>query len=281
MQKWFTSYILLLVLVGLSFGVFLHAESRGADFMQFLIDRREGAGQTQPDRGAECKYHLTDTALIVDRKAHGQKTEHTITLTDVLLEGHFGGQEALIETASSVDTYNCTNAEFLSHAIKGDASNPVGRVFFSSSGRNVAITLLRDGKERAVEVFKFRVDTGDSVWNEKFGPEEKGLEGAIEAMAMTGESLVVVLRDKKSLVHSYNYRASHKESPWNGHSAEHAAFAVDTLNEPPVIIDRGKRATLTATIASKKSIFEYDFTCKRKTPEGATTNPKPCVWKEQ
>jgi hypothetical protein len=281
MQKWLSSCILFIALIGLSFGVFLHAESRGADFIQFLIDRREGAGQTQPDRGARCQYQLTENSLLIARKAHGQKTEHTRTLAGTLIEGHFGGQEAVIETSTSVDTYNCTNGEFLSHPIKADSADPVGRVFFSSSGRNVALTLLRDGKERSVEVFKFRVDKGDSVWNEKFGPEGEGLEGNIEALAMVGESLVVVMRENGSLIHTYNYRSSHKETPWNGHDAEHDALMVNGINQAPAIVDRGKRATLGATINGRKVTLEYDFTCKLKTPEGATVNPKPCVWKEQ
>jgi hypothetical protein len=272
----------LLLLVAVSgFGIALATQDRLSDFKEFLLDRREGLGQTQPDRSATCVYHLEgDQTLHVTRKAHAQTVRHAITLADTIVEPFFAGQEAAIETASTLDTYNCTNGEYLSHKINGDKGNPVARVFFSTSGRNLTVTINKEKKIGAVEVFKFKVDLGKSIWNEGFGPKKLGLEARVDQVAMVGESLVVVSnQDGRSRIHTYNFRSSHKENPWNPHSKDQAplVFTGKLVGEPK-FTNRGRVVELRERSGAKETTWQYDFTCKLKAPEGQSENPKPCAW---
>jgi hypothetical protein len=272
----------LLLLVAVSgLGIALATQDRLSDFKEFLLDRREGLGQTQPDRSATCLYNLeADQTLHITRKAHAQTVKHTITLADTIVEPFFAGQEAAIETTTTLDTYNCTNGEYLSHKINGDKGNPVAGVFFSTSGRNLAVTINKEKKIGAVEVFKFKVDLGKSIWNEGFGPKKAGLQERIDRVAMVGESLVVVAnQDGRTRIHTYNFRSSHKENPWNAHSKGHAPLVfTGQLVDEPKFTNRGRVVELRERSGVKEAIWQYDFTCKLKAPEGQAENPKPCTW---
>jgi len=270
------------------FGLFLNAQGRTDDFVEFLLDRREGLGQTTPDRGADCTYQLDSDAprtVHVTRKAHGQTVEHDVELADDVVEGFFGGQEALIETRTTAETYNCTNGEHLSHELDADEGNPISRVLFSTSGRNVAVVLNRGGKESAVETLKFKVDAGQSAWNERLGADGEGLEGKVTFARLVGESLLVVLDagNGKLDLHTYNFRSSHKASPWNGNGQDpdkRKPFSVSgKLEGQPDFVERGKKTEVRVRSGSATKAYTYDFTCKLLPPEGETVNPKPCEWK--
>ncbi|MFH0831103.1 MAG: hypothetical protein V1895_03525, partial [Parcubacteria group bacterium] len=181
----------------LAWSSYVIASGQGDELVQFLIDRRESAGQTQPDRGAVCRYNLDGDVLVIARKAHGKTTQQRRPLADHLVEPFFAGQQALIETATTADTYNCANAEFASHPLAGvvpaDHANPINRVLFSSTGRSVAITLNQEGRERALEVYSYKTNPGESCWNKNFGP----LVGEVVFRRLVGESLVIVLKGEK------------------------------------------------------------------------------------
>jgi hypothetical protein len=263
------------------FGLFLSAQGRTDDFVEFLLDRREGLGQTTPDRGADCTYQLGESSVRVTRKAHGQTTELDVQFDTPVVEGFFGGQEALIETRTTAETYNCTNGEHLTHDISADPGNPISRVLFSTSGRNVAIVLNRGG-ESGLETFKFKVDPGESAWNERFGADEKGLKGQVTYARLAGESLLAaVFSGGKLELHTYNFRSSHKANPWNGQDQDDRKPLVVSgkLIGQPEFLERGKRAEVRVRSGTATKTYTYDFTCKLQPPAGETVNPKPCEWK--
>lgn len=272
------------LLVGGGFGLFLSAQGRTDDFVEFLLDRREGLGQTTPDRGADCTYQLDSDeprSVHITRKAHGQTAEHDVELADEAVEGFFGGQEALIETRTTAETYNCTNGEHLSHPLDADEGNPISRVLFSTSGRNVAIVLNRGGVESGIETLKFKVDPGQSVWNEHLGADGEGLDGKVTFARLVGESLLVVVANGSKLdLHTYNFRAGHKANPWNGQDPDkHKPHTVSgKLDGQPEFVERGKKAEVRVRSGSATKTYTYDFTCKLLVPEGETVNPKPCEW---
>lgn len=272
---------LLLVLVGaLSWGAYIVLSGQSDDLTGFLVDRRESAGQSQPDRGATCQYNLDGAStLVVERKAHGKLIEHRLVLADTLVEPYFGGQQALIETASTADTYNCTNGEFISHqlnhVVKADLGDPIGRVLFSSTGRSVVITLNREGKERGVELYTFKTNPGDSEWNPEFGP----LTGEITYKRLVGESLVVIVASGNGpRVHTYNFRSSHAKRPWNEFDLEQRPFSPQgELVGSPRFENRGKLVQIDVREGDKTQAYQFDFTCRQRTAEGEP-NEKPCVW---
>ena len=259
---------------------------RLADLAEFLVDRREGAGQTQPDRGAVCLYdliHADDGSdqLRVDRKAHGQWAELSFDLTDDLVEPHFAGQQALIETATSADTFNCITAEFESHELDADTGNPIARVLFSETGRNLALIQNKEEQEARVEVFSFSATPGKSQWNRDIDP----LSGPVLYRKIAGESLIIVLESESGpIVHTYNYRASHKNQPWNEFDPESRPFVPPgTLTAEPRFEDRGKSVVFEATTAEGQSLtYSFDFTCRQRVEgeaaEDQPPNDKPCTW---
>jgi len=281
-----TTYIFAGALAGfiLWCGGYVYAHGQLDQLSEFLIDRREGAGQTQPDRGAECTYDLRDNSLVVSRKAHGQTVSESHALTDTLVEPHFVGQQALIETASTADTYNCINGEFLSHKLSADKGNPIGRVLFSGTGRTLAITLLRSGQERTVELFAFKTNPGDSIWNDHFGPggdAPAGIQGRVIKARLVGESLVVVMQKSNEVeVHTYNFRGGHKKTPWNEFNQKQLPFAVAGEIVGGVRMpNRGKQAELSVRDQGKTTTYSFDFTCKQDpTGELEGKNDKPCIW---
>ena len=245
------------------FSWYLVAQGRVTDFQEFLLDRREGLGQTTPDRGARCSYSLGERSLQVTRKAHGQLEERIIDLPEKVIEGFFGGQEALIETRSTAETYNCTNGEYLSHTLAVDPEDPIARVLFSTSGRNVAIVLNGPAGESGVEVFKFKVDLGESRWNDKFGSPELGLVGPVVFARLVGESLLVALEsDDQVALHTYNFRSSKKTDPWNTSQENRPFIFKGVWSGETEFLERGKRVRV--------GKLEYDFTCKLET----------CGWKK-
>jgi len=271
----------LLVAGGLAW--YLVAQGRGLDFQEFLLNRREGLGQTTPDRSARCQYALAEKTLNVTRVAHGQTEQHSIELPGASVEGFFGGQQALIETTSTAETYDCTNGEHLSHPLDADSGNPISRVLFSTSGRNVALVLNVDTHEGSVEVLKFKVDAGQASWNEHFGDGEHGLRGSVKFARLVGESLLVVLdHGKKVELHTYNFRAGQKANPWNANSrdaAAHGSLVAAGLVGAPEFLERGKQVDATVRVSKGTRSYSYDFTCKLQTPAGASENPKPCGWR--
>jgi len=255
---------------------FAYANGQLDELSQFLIDRREGAGQTQPDRGATCLYDVQKTALLVTRKAHGQTTTEPHQLSDTLVEPHFAGQQALIETATTADTYNCINGEFLSHALAADRGEPIGRVLFSGTGRTLAATLLIGGREQAVEVFSFKANPGDSKWNDTFTP----VRGKILDIKLVGESLVIATPGiSGTAIHTYNFRSGHKTMPYNEFSLEAKPFSppgqfVGELR----MLNRGKQVELDARTDGKTTTYAFDFTCRQDPKSTIENNDKPCAW---
>lgn len=275
-----------LVLFAAGFVVRVSAKGQLDELAQFLIDRREGAGQTQPDRGATCTYDLRDNTLLIERKAHGQTTSHELTLADTLVEPHFAGQQALIETATTADTYNCINGEFESHTLAADKGNPIGRVLFSGTGRTVAITLRRNNQERGAEIFAYKANPGDSIWNDHFGPggdAPAGIQGHVIKARLVGESLVVVFSHFKEVqIHTYNFRAGHKKTPWNEFSQKQIPFTVvGEIVGGVAMPNRGKQAEIRVRDAGKETTYSFDFTCTQNPGDAANAkveNDKPCIW---
>ncbi|MFO0702724.1 MAG: hypothetical protein U0514_02510 [Candidatus Andersenbacteria bacterium] len=270
------------LLVAGGLGWYLVAQGRTLDFQQFLLDRREGLGQTTPDRSARCTYHLGERSFSVTRKVHGHLEQHEVALPDARVEGFFGAQQALVETRTTAETYDCVNGEHLSRPLDGDLGDPISRVLFSTSARNVAVVLQHGGRESGVEVLGFKVDAGQAQWDKQFGPGSAGLHGDVAFARLLGESLLVVLRHGTALeLHTYNFRAGQKENPWNAHDpSSHKPFvAHGTLAGEPVFTDRGKGVQVVVRSGGTSTTYTYDYTCKLKAPDGQPDNPKPCAWK--
>lgn len=281
-----------ILVVAVGFGWFLVSQARTADFVQFLLDRRQGLGQTTPDRHSRCRYNLGTSGFVVTRTAHGQTITRTINVPGRVVEGFFGGQEALIETPTTAETFNCTNGEHLSHPItaaRGDVGDPISRVLFATSGRTLAIVLKRHGREDAIETLNLKVDAGQSVWDQRLGPDATGLDGHVVAARLVGESLLVVIDvgHGQLALHTYNFRANLKNDPWNTASAKHAPRLVKgALVTEPSVVQRGKSMSVTVRSGRTRTNYSYDFTCKL--PSATTVasaslqvqavQPKPCTW---
>ncbi|MFO0705098.1 MAG: hypothetical protein U0517_04035 [Candidatus Andersenbacteria bacterium] len=280
-QIWFLAAVALLVVFVLGFVVRVAAKGQLGELAQFLIDRREGAGQTQPDRGATCLYDLDGQTLVVQRKAHGETETHRLELADRPLSAHFAGQQALVETARSADTYNCINAEFLSHAISGDPADPIRVVLLSSTGRNAAIVVQGDAGEQ-VEVFSFKANPGESTWNANLKPIQQDPDQAQPILAqLVGESLLVAVQVGDEVeIHTYNFRASHKKRPWNEFSLEQTPLRLSGLRGAPVFSDRGKKVALTTTEPVGTVHYSFEFTCQQN-PKPNDPKAKPCVWQRE
>lgn len=264
----------------LGFSAYLVTTNRLADFGQFILDRREGAGQTTPDTGATCSYQIIgERELHVERKAHGQKNTETHMLADAFKEAFYGAEQALFETTSTADTYNCINGEFLSEELVAQRGDPISRVIFSESGRNVAVVLNREGQEDGVTVFKYKVDKGQSTWNQGLRGAD-GINGPVLDVQLVGESLILVTEiEGRTLVHTYNFRRAHEKNPWNSHSENHDPLEVSGgLATDPLIDERGRAATVTSSDDGRDIVYTYDFSCSLIIPADKTENPKPCEW---
>ncbi len=277
-----TTVALLCVLgaIVLGFAVCLIATGRVGDFGQFILDRREGAGQTTPDTIATCSYQIIGAReLQVERKAHGQKNTETHALADTFVEAFYGTEQALFETASTADTYNCINGEYVSQPLIATHGDPISRVLFSASGRNLAIVLNEQGREDGVSVFKFTVDKGQSTWNAGFN-DGKGINGPVRSVTLVGESLVVVLEvEGQSEIHTYNFRRSHLMNPWNEQSTEHQPFIPEGQFSDVTVDENGRVAEISIIGTTSNRQYQFDFTCKLTADPGAVVNKRPCEWR--
>ena len=259
------------------FAWYLAANNLAPDFWQFILDRREGAGQTAPDKNALCEYSIVGGQSVhVRRKAHGHYAEHDLELSAPLVGEHYGQQQALFETEAGADTYNCINGEFLVHELSDPADDPISEAYFSVSGRNLAIRTQQADGTQGVEVFSYKTNEGESVWNSGFGSEEQGLVGDVQQVAMEGESLVVVLAASGGAeVHTYNYRRSHNDKPWNEQTEDAASLKVDAIIGAPQMLDRGRSTEIVTREAGKEVVRSFRFTCKRNPEKPEET----CAWK--
>ncbi len=272
---------LLMVAIAGSFFVYLTVEGRWSDFQQFILDRREGAGQTQPDKNAECQFNFDiEKQVQVKRKAHGQKEVSTIDLAGTLIKPFIFSNKAVFYTGDYLVTYDCTNDKHVAHDL-GDRKIEITNVQASASGSNIAASgKLSDGKDW-VGVYQFSTLNPDSSWNTNFGPEDAGIEGQLVDMALEGESLVVVFKSTEGLaVHTYNYRRSHAANPWNGHDQENQSplLVATAENTELEFTNLGKGLTVTTSGNAGVSKFSYNFNCKLD-KDGVEELEKPCEWK--
>ncbi len=298
----------LILAIGMFFAGMLIVTGRVSDFQQFILDRRQAAGQTGPDPAATCQYQEQETKLLITRKSRAKISEHSLDISGPFT-AFFGGQNAAAAGSQNLLIYNCANDELQRRDLK-ERGRKVADIIFSSNGKNMALwgEQKNPQKQYFLEVFSFALDPGMSVWNRGFGSVDRELVDQknnpnnsqptgflsaepIKNVLLKGESLFWITQknDEVSLF-TYNYRKSHRDLPFNAWDPDkHLPFVVAGQFSKANYDNLGKKIALTLTGQGGATNYVYDFTCRLadrverntdKTDTAKSQKSKPCRWQK-